>query len=146
MDVSASDERAPLGRVVTRRRRPTRRLAEALRWSCGCEGEGSARGMPSVTLSRCSLLLDDLPVGDDGLGRVGHHVAEHVGVAADQLVVHAPGHVGQGEAALLAGQRGMEDHLEEHVAELLFEVGDGHSSSPSPASARVSSSMASMAS
>jgi len=40
----------------------------------------------------------------------------------------------------------MEDHLEEHVAELLFEVGDGHSLVALPGSARVSSSMASMAS
>ena len=42
-----------------------------------------------------------------------------------QLVVDAPGHPGQVEPVLLTGQPGVEDDLEEQVAQLLFEVGVG---------------------
>ena len=41
-----------------------------------------------------------------------------------ELVVHAPGHVGQGELPLLGGQGGVEAHLEQQVAELLLQVGE----------------------
>ena len=57
-----------------------------------------------------------------GVGRLG--VAEDVGVAGHQLVVDPPGHVGQGEASFLGRQAGVEVHLEQQVAQLLFEVGD----------------------
>ena len=68
-------------------------------------------------------LLDLLPVAPPPRRRSSAvDVAEHVRVAADQLVVDAPGHVGQGEAALLGGERGVEHDLEQQVAQLLLEV------------------------
>ena len=84
---------------------------------------GSAAGMPSNTLSRpfsafliCSQLAHHL------VGAVDLDVAEHVRVAAHELVVHAAGHVGQRELPLLGGEGGVEHHLEQQVAELLLEV------------------------
>ena len=47
---------------------------------------------------------------------------EHVRVAVVELVVDAPGHVGQRELALLGRQHRVEHHLEQQVAELLLEV------------------------
>ena len=47
---------------------------------------------------------------------------EHVGVAGVELVVDAPGDVGQRELALLGGQHGVEHHLEQEVAELLLQL------------------------
>ena len=43
-------------------------------------------------------------------------------VTVDQLVVDAPGHIGQREPALLGGQRGVEVDLEQQVAQLLLQV------------------------
>ena len=40
-----------------------------------------------------------------------------------ELVVDAPRHVGQREFALLGAERGVEDDLEQQVAELLLEMG-----------------------
>ena len=40
----------------------------------------------------------------------------------DELVVHAAGHVGQGEAPVLVRQAGVEDDLEEQVAQLLLQM------------------------
>ena len=60
---------------------------------------------------------------------------EHVGVAVHELVVDAPGDVGQREAALLGAQDRVEHDLEEEVAQLLLEVLEaGVRSSPSRAS------------
>ncbi len=49
-----------------------------------------------------------------------------MGMAGDQLVVHPPSHVGQGERPLLGGQLGVEGDLEQQVAQLLLEVGQAH--------------------
>ena len=49
-------------------------------------------------------------------------LAEHVGVAAVELVVHAAGDVGEGELARLGGEGGVEHDLEQQVAQLLLEV------------------------
>ena len=49
-------------------------------------------------------------------------VAEHVRVAAHELVVHAACDVGDREAALLLGDRGVELDLVEQVAELFDDV------------------------
>ncbi len=78
--------------------------------------------MPSKTLSRpfsaflmaSQLLTTSSAPSTSTLG-------EDVGVAEDELVVDAPGHVGQGETALLGAEGGVEDDLEEQVAELLLE-------------------------
>jgi hypothetical protein len=45
-----------------------------------------------------------------------------VGVAGIELVVDASGHVGEIELPDLCGQRGVEQDLEEQVAELLLQV------------------------
>ncbi len=45
-------------------------------------------------------------------------------VAGHQLVVHAAGHLGQVEPPLLGRQAGVEEDLEQQVAQLLFEVVD----------------------
>ena len=76
------------------------------------------------------LPLDDLPVGHHLVGARHGHVAEDVGVPADELVVDAAEHVGDGEGSGLPGEGGVEDHLAGQVAELLLEVlvgafGDG---------------------
>ena len=79
--------------------------------------------MPSITEARpfsAFLSCSQLAATSAAVAAVG--VAEHVGVAADQLVVDAPGHVGQGERALLGGEGGVEDDLEEQVAQLLLQV------------------------
>ena len=64
-------------------------------------------------------VLDGVPVGEHSVGVVGDDRAEHVRVAAHQLVVHALDDVGHREPALLLGDRGVELDLVEQVAELL---------------------------
>ena len=46
-------------------------------------------------------------------------------MAVHQLVVHAPGHIGQGEPALFLGQPGVEHDLEEQVPQFFFQMGEG---------------------
>ena len=70
-------------------------------------------------------LLDLLPVEEDLLRRVRLHAAEHVGVAADQLLVDRPQDVGHGEQAGLLRHAGVEDHLERDVPQLLAELVGG---------------------
>ena len=80
--------------------------------------------MPSVTLCRpFSLRLISSQFATTCFRPGGFDVAEDMGMAVHQLVVDAPGHSGQVEAVLLGGQPGVEDDLEEQVAQLLFEVG-----------------------
>ena len=82
--------------------------------------------MPSVTLVRpfsAFFSTSQLAATSSGVSAVTS--PKTWGWRAHQLVVHAPGHVGQGEPALLGGQGGVEVHLEEQVAELLLEVGHG---------------------
>ena len=77
--------------------------------------------MPSVTLLRpFSLFLIASQLVTTCSAVVGVDVAEHVRVAVHELVVHAARHVGQVEPALLVGQPGVEDDLEEQIAQLLL--------------------------
>ncbi len=80
--------------------------------------------MPSMTLDAALLgLLDLLPVARaPASALVDLDVAEHVRMAVHELVVDDAGDVGQREPALLGGEGGVEEHLEEQVAELLLEV------------------------
>ena len=79
--------------------------------------------MPSVTLERFfSDFLMRFPGGGRVLGHGPGLIAEHVGMAGHQLVVHAAGDVGQREPAGLGAQEGVEVDLEEQVAELLLEM------------------------
>ena len=68
-------------------------------------------------------LLDALPVAEGGLGVAGGGLAEDVGVAADELVGEGVHHVVEAEGALLLADVALEEHLQEHVAELLAMVG-----------------------
>ena len=54
-------------------------------------------------------------------GVVGLDVAEHVRVAAHELGVHAARDVGDRERARLGREHRVDHHLEEQVAELVFE-------------------------
>ena len=63
--------------------------------------------------------LDLLPVPHHDVGVVGDDLAEHVRVAAHELVVDAAGHVGHGERADLLGQDRVEHDLVEQVTELV---------------------------
>ena len=75
---------------------------------------------------RLALLLatlDVVPVRFHGLGVVGLDIAEHVRVAAHELVVHAVDDVDDREAAGLLGDGGVELDVVQEVAELLDDVG-----------------------
>ena len=79
--------------------------------------------MPSVTLARpfsSFLISSQLATTCSARRRVD--VAEDMGVAVDQLVVHAAGHLGQGEQTLFLGQPGVEDDLEEKVPQLFGQM------------------------
>ena len=53
----------------------------------------------------------------------GHDVAEDVRVAADEFGVQIGGDVLDGEVAGLRGHLGVEEHLQEQVAELVLQIG-----------------------
>jgi hypothetical protein len=59
---------------------------------------------------------------ENRLGIIEIHVAENVGMTPDQLVIDAPGHVIEIEVAPLIGQLGMEDHLQQDIAQFLAHV------------------------
>ena len=85
---------------------------------------GRADGMPSVTLARPFsdfLIVSQLVTTSSA--PVRFDVTEHVGMAVHQLVVHGARHVRQVEPAFLVGQPGVEDDLEEQVAQLLLRGG-----------------------
>ena len=63
-----------------------------------------------------------LPVRQHGARGGRGHVAEHVRVAAHELVVHVPSDVCQVEQALLLRKRRVEQHLAEQVPELFAHV------------------------
>jgi hypothetical protein len=46
-----------------------------------------------------------------------------VGVAADHLLGDGTGDVGKGKGAALFGQPGVQHHLEQHIAQLAFQLG-----------------------
>ncbi len=53
----------------------------------------------------------------------GGAVAEHMGVAADQLVGDGAGDVVEGESVGFLGHAGMEDHLQQQIAKLVAQRG-----------------------
>ena len=120
--VEAGGDLAPA--IVERSGVDPERLRLAL--ELGRQRQGRERPGDAVGDAGAALLglLQHLPPGGHVLGGLGHGVAEDVRVAADELVVQGPGHVGQGEVALLGRQQGVEVHLEQQVTELLLEVGD----------------------
>ena len=67
--------------------------------------------------------LDLAPDAEDLVGTRGRlTVAEHVRVATDELVVEVAADIGKGELARVLGDLRVEQHLHEHVAELLAQV------------------------
>src|SRR3989449_2892614 len=79
-------------------------------------------GLPGLLLP-----LDLFPAVDDLLGglydrRVVSRFAEHMGVAADELLSQGLQHVFDGEGLPLAPDLGVKEYLKQHVAELLFEL------------------------
>ena len=81
---------------------------------------------PSKIEWRCfSSTFDVVPVGLDRFGVVGLDIAEHVRMAAHELVVHAVDDVDDGEATSLFGDGGVELDVVEEVAELLDDMGVG---------------------
>ena len=79
--------------------------------------------MPSITLSRpfSSTLRRSQSTVSCATSVAPALGVEHVRVARVELVVDAPGDVGQRELALLGGQHRVEHHLEQEVAELLLQ-------------------------
>src|SRR5215212_648075 len=67
--------------------------------------------------------LDAVPIAQDGARGLRLGVAEHVRVAADELLAAVLGHRGQVALAALLEQQRQEMHLEEHVAELVEQLG-----------------------
>ena len=75
-----------------------------------------------------SSTLDLLPVAEDGVGVGGDGVGEDVRMAADELGAEVFGDVAEVEAVgcgQLGGHLGVEEDLQQEVAELVLEVGPG---------------------
>ena len=67
--------------------------------------------------------LELLPVDEHLVGAGDLHLAEHVRMAVDELLDEPSGDVVDVPAALVGGDLRMEDHLEQHVAELVADRG-----------------------
>lgn len=67
--------------------------------------------------------LDFVPLVEDGFGGVGLGVAEDVGMAADELFVDGAEGLGDVEEPLFGGHLGVEDGLEQEIAEFFAEAG-----------------------
>ena len=83
------------------------------------------RGTVSMPLGRRSALgrLLGLPVDGLGFGAVDTRlVAEDMGMAPDHLLGNATGDVVEGEVAGFLGHAGVEDDLEQQVAQLVLQV------------------------
>src|SRR5574344_931410 len=80
-------------------------------------GDAVDRGMALLLL--VLLLFDLLPVLEDSGGILGNDVAEDMRMTADELVGDGVRHVVEGELVRLLGHDGLENDLEEDVAELL---------------------------
>ena len=88
------------------------------------------RGMSSSSevgggLGLFLLDLDLLPVAEDGVGIGRNGVGEDVRVAADELGAEIFGDVAEVEVAGFRGHLGVEEDLQEEVAEFVLEVGPG---------------------
>ena len=68
-------------------------------------------------------LLDRVPVAQHLVRGLGLDLAEHVGMAADQLLGAVLGDLGQVAGAALLEQQRQEVDLEQHVAELVEQLG-----------------------
>jgi len=76
-----------------------------------------------VGLGTALFLFEEFPVAEDFGGSFGVDLAEDVGMAANHFVVDFADDVVDGEAAVFGGNLGMEEDLEEEVAEFLGEFG-----------------------
>ena len=83
----------------------------------GDAGEGGGIGPGGYFALRA---LDAVPVGEDFACGGGGDIAEDVGMTADQLGGHPFKDIGGGEFVRLLSDAGVEDNLEEDVAQLLF--------------------------
>jgi hypothetical protein len=87
------------------------------------EGVGSFHLDGIIGFGAPLFLLQEFPVAKDLGGGFGFDVAEDVGVAANHFVVDFADDVVDGEAAIFGGDLGVEEDLEEEVAELFGEFG-----------------------
>jgi len=69
------------------------------------------------------LFFQEFPVAEDLGGGFCSDIAEDVGMATNHFVVDFADDVGDGEAAGFGGDLGVEENLEEEVAEFLGEFG-----------------------
>ena len=104
--------------------------ADRARLLAGARGAQEGRGALRDAVERAVLpllgLLDGLELGPVREHRpcvLGHDVAEHVRVAAHQLGHDPPRHVVDAELPFGEAELGLEDDLEQEVAELLAVVG-----------------------
>ena len=90
----------------------------------GAAGRVRRRGFCGPGLVPFGLFpeFDRFPVDAHRGGVAGFRRAEDVGMAAHQLGADAPGHGGEVETAALAGDPGMEHHLQQQIPQLLRQV------------------------
>lgn len=69
------------------------------------------------------LLFDDFPVAEDLGGVFGALFAEDMRVAANHLLIDFADDIGDGEARFFASDLGVEEDLEEEIAEFFCEFG-----------------------
>ncbi len=86
-------------------------------------GHAPERALLGLAALGALVGLDRLPVAEHLLDTVDLDRAEDVRVATHDLGSDGPIHVGQVEGSLLGRELGVEDHLQQNVAELLGEVG-----------------------
>ena len=86
-------------------------------------GEGARDAVHDGGAVGLFLALDLLPLAEDGLGVVRVGFAEDVGVAADEFFAGFAGGILEGEGAAFGGEVGVENDLEQEVAEFFAEVG-----------------------
>ena len=94
---------------------------------CGRDaGEGARRLLiaPPIGFLRAFLALDAFPQTLDSLRGETSHVAEHMGMTAHKLLADGLDHVAEIERALLLRHSGMEDHLQQQIAEFVAQVGE----------------------
>jgi len=109
----------PFSRIGPIKARPGGAALQVLGIEQGREGTGNP--IQATLPGRLFLLLELVPAAED-LGRVAEFFpAEDVGVAADELVGQFAGDGLEIEGPPLAGELGVEEDMEEDVAQLLLE-------------------------
>ena len=99
-------------------------LLGALEDLLGVERRGQRlRDLAEDLAAALVLALDLVPVAHHVAGGVRRTFSEHVRVAADQLLAAVLGHLGQAPLTALLEEQGQEVDLEEHVAELVKQLG-----------------------